>query len=171
MKMTRTCNNNTCGVDISHKRAGARYCSRSCKDTEASRRNYAQKEAKRVEWRTENPDKVAAYKKKNKSNFGRAYAAKRRVSNASLTYDLDALKGMSSLAKRINALTASNLHLDHIEPLTNDEICGLNSSHNLQLLDSTINIKKSNKRDYRTPLEELITHDPKNYRRYHTSAT
>lgn len=169
--VTRTCNNHTCGTDISHKRSDAKFCSRSCKDTEASRRNYAQKEARRVEWRKDNPDKVAAYKKKNKSLYGRAYSAKRRASNASATYDLDALKCMSSLAKRLNALTASSLHLDHIEPLIHDEICGLNSAYNLQLLDSTLNINKSNKRDYLTPMEKLSRHDPKNYRRYPQAAT
>ena len=159
--MTRTCNNETCGVDISHKKSQAQYCSRSCKDLAASRRNYAQKEARRVEWRKENPDKVSAYKKKTKAIFGRAYAAKRRASKASVTCDLEALKAMSALAKSLNALTASNLHLDHIEPLVNEEVCGLNSANNLQLLDSTLNIKKSNRRDYRTPIEKLAAHDPK----------
>jgi len=153
--MKRTCNNHTCGVDISHKKSHAQYCTRSCKNVESSRRNYVQNEAWRVEWRKENPEKVAAYKKKNKDNFGRAYRAKRRIADGSPTTDLEALKGMSALAKRLNTLTASNLHLDHIEPLTHDEICGLNTAHNLQLLASSTNIRKSNKRDYQTPMDKL----------------
>lgn len=158
--MTRTCNNHTCGVDISHKKSHAQYCTRSCKDTESSRRNYEQKEARRVEWRKDNPDKVAAYKKKTKTRFGRAYQAKRRIADGSPTTDLEALKGMSVLAKRLNALTASNLHLDHIEPLTHDKICGLNTAHNLQLLTASTNLRKSNRRGYITPMDKLINEKP-----------
>ena len=168
--MKTKCNNHTCGVSLEHKRAGAKYCSRSCKDVEAGRRNYEQKEARRVEWRKENPEKVAAYKKKTKANFGRAYNAKRRIADGSPTTDLEALKGMSALAKRLNDLTASNLHLDHIDPLTHDEICGLNTAHNIQLLSSTINLRKSNKRDYQTPMDRLLN-DTKNNSRHATSFT
>ena len=158
--MMTKCNNHTCGVSLEHKRAGAKYCTRACKDTESSRRNYEQKETRRVEWRKENPDKVAAYKKKTKSNFGRAYQASRRIADGSPTTDLEALKGMSALAKRLNTLTSSNLHLDHIEPLTHDEICGLNTAHNLQLLNAGHNLRKSNKRDYQTPIDRLINAKP-----------
>lgn len=151
--MSRECQNKSCGVDISHKRINAKYCSRSCKDIEASRRNYPQKEQARKQWRIENPEKVKAYKKANKSNYGAAYAAKRRLSMGSPTCDLEALKAMSLVADKINKLTKSDLQLDHIEPLNHPDICGLNTPHNLQLLSSNINRAKSNRRNYKTPLE------------------
>ena len=163
----RVCKNHTCGVDISHKKSHAQYCSRSCKDVESSRRNYEQKEARRKEWRKENPDKVASYKKKTKSNFGAAYAAKRRVSKHTATHDAAAIKGLSSLAFRLNTLTGSKLQVDHIEPVVHKEVCGLNSAANLQLLDAKINNTKSNRRDYQTPLEKLHARlNSTNYRRY-----
>ena len=162
--MMTKCNNHTCGVSLEHKRAGAKYCSRSCKDTESSRRNYEQKETRRVEWRKDNPDKVAAYEKKNKDEFGAAYRSSRRIAEYSATTDLEALKGMSALAKRLNTLTSSNLHVDHIEPLKHDQVCGLNSAHNLQLLNAEHNLRKSNKRDYQTPIDRLLNETENNSR-------
>jgi len=152
---TRTCNNITCAIDISDKKSNAQYCTRGCKDVEAGRRNYVQKEAWRVKWRKRNPDKVARYKKKTNASFGVAYQAKRRLSKRSPTSDLKSLKGMSLLARKLNNLTLSDLHLDHIEPLVNEEVCGLNTAYNLQLLTSSINMRKSNRRDYITPMDKL----------------
>jgi len=163
----RTCKNHTCGVDISHKKSHAQYCSRSCKDVESSRRNYEQKESRRKEWRVENPEKVRLYKKKTKERFGAAYNAKRRVSKTSATHDTATTKSLSSLASRINKLTKSELQLDHIEPVVHKDICGLNSAANLQLLDAKINRVKSNRRDYQTPLEKLhASTNSTNHRRY-----
>jgi len=160
----RVCKNHTCGVDISHKKSHAQYCSRSCKDTEASRRNYEQKESRRKQWRLENSDKVQEYKKKTKSRFGAAYSAKRRISVNTATHDKDALKAMSTLAYRLNSLTNSELQVDHIEPIVHSEICGLNSAENIQLLSGPINRAKSNRRDYLTPLEKIYDNKtPTNY--------
>jgi hypothetical protein len=155
--MTKVCENHSCKADISHKKSNAQFCSRSCKDVQASRRNYEQKESRRKVWRKKNPDKVALYKKKTKSSFGAAYFAKRRLSSASPTTDLGCLKGLSALALRINTLTNSQLQVDHIEPLISKEVCGLNTQHNLQLLSSGVNKAKSNRRDYVTPLEKIMT--------------
>ena len=156
----RVCSNHTCGKDISHKRADAKFCSRSCKDVESSRRNYEQKEARRKEWRKENPDRVASYKKKTKAAFGTAYAAKRRVAKKSQTANLQATKGLYQICRRLNDLTGSDLHVDHIEPLTHPDICGLHSANNLQLLQSKLNLRKSNRRDYKSPMEKLLSYDP-----------
>ena len=162
--MTRVCSNHTCSADISHKKSHAQFCSRSCKDIQSSRRNYEQKEARRKEWRTENPEKVATYRKKTRSRFGVAYGAKRRLSFHSATTDLECLKGLSHLALKINTLTSSQLQVDHIEPLVNKEVCGLNTAHNFQLLSSGINRAKSNRRDYKTPLEKIGANKSKNPR-------
>lgn len=151
----RVCVNESCGVDIDHKRVDAKFCSRSCKDTEASRRNYVQKEEARKVWRSINQDKVKTYKRKNRVEYGAAYAAKRRLSYNSGSTDTEALKGLSQLASRINKLTPSNLQLDHIEPLNHPDICGLNTAQNLQLLSSNINRAKSNLRGYKTTMEKL----------------
>lgn len=160
--MMRVCENYLCKADISHKKSHAQFCSRSCKDVQAGRRNYEQRETYREQWRKENPDKVALYKKKTKSRFGAAYSAKRRLSSASPTTDLNCLKGLSALALKINNLTNSQLQVDHIEPLINKEVCGLNTPHNLQLLSSGINRAKSNRRGYATPLEKINANQQKN---------
>lgn len=160
--MTRVCENHSCKADISHKKSHAQFCSRSCKDAQAGRRNCEQKESRRKEWRKENSDKVALYKKKTKSRFGVAYEAKRRLSFHSATTDLECLKGLSHLALKINTLTSSQLQVDHIEPLVSKEVCGLNTAHNFQLLSSGINRVKSNRRGYATPLEKINANQQKN---------
>lgn len=153
--INRVCANESCGVDIKHKRSDAKFCSRSCKDIEASRRNYAQKEETRKVWRAANQDKVKAYKRKTKAQYGAAYAAKRRLSYNCGSTDTEALTGLSLLANKINKLTSSNLQLDHIEPLNHPDICGLNTANNLQLISSNVNRVKSNQRGYKTPMEKL----------------
>lgn len=163
----RICRNHTCGVDISHKKSHAQYCSRSCKDTQASRRNYEQKETRRKQWRLENPDKVDAYKQRTKSRFGAAYSAKRRISVNTASHDKEALKAMSTVAFKLNQLTNSELQVDHIEPIVHKDVCGLNSAANIQLLSGPINRAKSNRRDYITPLDSVYAHKtPTNHRRY-----
>lgn len=161
------CKNHTCGVDISDKRSHAQYCSRSCKDVQASRRNYEQKEARRKEWRLENPEKVNSYKRKTKSRYGAAYSAKRRISVNTASHDKEALKAISAVASKLNSLTNSELQVDHIEPIVHSDVCGLNSAANLQLLSGPINRVKSNRRDYITPLDKIYARKtPTNYRRY-----
>lgn len=126
-----------------------------------------------AKWRSENvnklrEDKAQDYlnnKEKYKSraskwkldNRGKAAAnnARRRAGRASLSSDPQAKAGLYGLACKLNALTPSNLQVDHIEPLVHPDICGLHNGRNLQLLAQEFNTKKSNRRDYLTPMDRL----------------
>ena len=156
----RKCQNKTCEGPMDHKRLGAKFCSKRCGWAESSRKNYEKKEEFRKQWRKDNPDKVASYKKKNKSQFGGAYQAKRRAVKKCSYHHLEDLKSIYSLCEKINRATSSNLQVDHIEPLNGVDISGLEVRHNLQLLDGTLNLKKSNRRDFITPIESLRNYAP-----------
>jgi hypothetical protein len=166
--MMKTCS--TCEVDQPltsyHKKAGNKLdghtnvCKSCCKA-------YSSK------WRGDNVDKLredkaqeyllneGKYKlraaKWKQDNRGRATElnAKRRAGRASATTNHEDNSGMYSLARKLNELTGSNLQVDHIEPLVHPDICGLHNGHNFQLLSSTLNTKKSNRRDYQTPMDKL----------------
>lgn len=104
------------------------------------------KEKKRLSvslWQQNNPDKVSQIRLKQKLNGNdAAKAAKRRASKKNATpswANLDDIKNVYQEAKYFG------YHVDHIVPLQNDLVCGLHVWDNLQLLDSTSNIKKSNK--------------------------
>jgi len=156
----KICQNSKCDLDISHRRSNAKFCSRRCGKLEECRRNYARRRITIDRWNAENPEKLAASKRKNKKAYGKAYQAKRRAVKKSAYYNLEDLKGISSLCRKLNTLTKSNLQIDHIEPLNGENISGLEVGHNLQLLDGTINLKKSNHRDFITPIESLRNYAP-----------
>ena len=160
MKNPRICQNSKCDLDISHRRSNAKFCSRRCGKLEECRRHYHRRKITIDRWNEDNPDRVAAAKRKNKRKYGGAYSAKRRAAKKSGTCDLTALKCIYSLCSRLNALTKSSLQVDHIEPLNHADICGLESQFNLQLLDGPMNLKKSNRRDYITPMDKLRNAKP-----------
>jgi hypothetical protein len=49
------------------------------------------------------------------------------------------------MAKLDEIKTGRKVHVDHIVPLNHRLVCGLHCEHNLQLLFSEENIKKSNR--------------------------
>ena len=89
-------------------------------------------------WQKSNPDKHCA-----KVNLQRA-----KKSNATPPWLSSAQRGdmvkMYKLAKKFESLFGVSYHVDHIVPINGDNICGLHVPWNLQLLESKLNIKKSN---------------------------
>ena len=126
-----------------------------------------------VEWRGDNVEKIredkaqqylgnaevvkarsSQWKLDNRAQ-ATANSAKRRIAFSSPTTSHDDARGMYALARRLNDLTGSSLEVDHIEPLNHPDICGLHTGVNFQLLNKSLNIKKSNRRDYQTPIDRL----------------
>lgn len=152
----KICLNKDCKSEFKGKRKNARFCSVKCMDKVAAQRNRDV----RKRWQLDNPEKMASYKKKNKKKFGSAYQARRRANQKSAYTHMEDLKSMYTICRKINTLTGSNLQVDHIEPTNGKDISGMCVRFNLQLLDGPMNLKKSNRRDYMTPMDKLRNAKP-----------
>lgn len=93
---------------------------------------------KKKDWIKRNPQKEYARWLKKKQ------AKKQRTVkwNTELT-DLACLEALD-LCKRLEKLTGSVWHLDHIVPLRGKTVSGLHVWNNFQVLPAAVNIKKSN---------------------------
>ena len=105
-------------------------------------------------YRKANKDKRNAYNKEwlnERPGLVNAYAAKRRdaVRKATLScsslQDLEEIKGIYALAKKMTESTGQPHHVDHVIPLKGRSVCGLHVPWNLQVITATENLKKSNK--------------------------
>ena len=120
------------------------------------------------QWTIENKDKITEYRNKNRENIkkvSRARYAKNRERQVLKTTQRKAIKMQampkwltSEHLKEIEALYVEavelrwlnenqELHVDHIIPLSNPNVCGLHVPWNLQVLSGSLNCKKSNKFD------------------------
>jgi hypothetical protein len=87
-------------------------------------------------WRFHNSDKYAARKAKRRSSENRAIPQ---------WADKDEIGDFYTAAKMFKLYTGREYHVDHIVPLQGDIVCGLHVQNNLQILEATENIRKSNK--------------------------
>ena len=113
-------------------------------------RNKERVDAYRKNWENENREKVREYKskwkKENKDKVNAHTAKRRSVKNNACPdwVDLEKIKVLYEKAKWLESLTGLKYHVDHIIPLTNENVCGLHCWNNLQILEESINIDKSN---------------------------
>lgn len=120
------------------------------------------------QWRTQNPDKHARilreYNKRNpemRKEIAKKYrlanldkdaakTAKRRAAklNATPTWlckqQLEDIQAFYTVAKKLENVCSVKYHVDHIIPLQGKKVCGLHVPWNLQLLESSLNLSKSN---------------------------
>ena len=87
------------------------------------------------------------YYLKNKSDFiaraaGRSSLMKRATPPWS---EADKIAVLYEKCKWLESLTGMKYHVDHVIPLQGDNVCGLHVWENLQILEASENIKKSNK--------------------------
>lgn len=120
-------------------------------------------------WQENNKDKIAIrvslYEKHNRKkitlkkreyrqiNRGKinAAASKRRALKLKATpkwlteQDLKQIEELYEIAQAFKLYTGQEYHVDHIIPLQGENVCGLHVPWNLQILEASENIRKSNK--------------------------
>ena len=153
---------------------GLSSCCKVCEKTYSAKRYLDKKEhvaAVNAEWVRKNRDKKAAInrachernrekrreqdarsKKNNKGrvNSQNAFRRARRIEATPkwLTPEQkDDIKKLYKLSQKFERVFGVKYHIDHIVPLNGENVCGLHVPWNLQILESKMNIKKSNKAD------------------------
>ena len=122
-----------------------------------------------AEWARNNPEKKAAiskasgirnrekrnqqaraFKKRNKAQVNASNAFRRASVREATPPWLDdchkqEIKALYVLSQKFERLFGLKYHVDHIVPLNGETVCGLHVPWNLQILESKMNLKKSNR--------------------------
>ena len=101
--------------------------------------NPEKEKARAKRWRQANPDKANALKAKRR-------ASKLQATPPWLTQDdLAGIRQFYTIANQLTELNGQIYHVDHIVPLQGKTVCGLHVPWNLQVLEGSENMSKSNK--------------------------
>jgi hypothetical protein len=103
-----------------------------------------------VEYYRKNKDKILEYRRNNKDIVNAATARRRaqrfKATPSWLTEDqLEEIKDFYTMCQMFQIYTGLTYHVDHIIPLQGEDVCGLHVPWNLQILEASENLSKSNK--------------------------
>lgn len=110
--------------------------------------------SKRSAYERANKDKIISYRRKHREKYPEKYAvkvAKRKASKLNATPNWLTKEHVSQIeelficARMFKLYTGQEYHVDHIIPLRGENVCGLHVPWNLQVLEASENLKKSNK--------------------------
>ena len=94
--------------------------------------------AKNRQWTKDNPEK-------NREKAARRRARKLSATPSWLSAEQRAkIKRLYKLATLMEEITGVKYHVDHIIPLQGQNVCGLHTPENLQVLRADLNLSKSN---------------------------
>ena len=68
-----------------------------------------------------------------------------RIPSWSTDQDKKDIKAIYELAQKMEKVFGLKYHVDHIIPINGKNVCGFHAPNNLQILESSLNIRKSNK--------------------------
>lgn len=89
---------------------------------------------------------LSQWRRNNKATVNAIQAARRAVKKQAVPpwYEREQIKLLYDKTAKLSKTLNVPLHVDHIIPLVNDTVCGLHCWHNLQVLDKTLNLHKTN---------------------------
>lgn len=152
-----------CGVDITHKRLNAIFCSRAHKSIHSNKkRNHAveyqknkqirQAQALKYYYASHEMTKARQRKQqKNRLPLIAAYEAKRRATKKQRTpkwvgtEEQWLINEAYDLSARRTKLFGFSWHVDHIIPIQGKLVSGLHTINNLQVIPGVSNIAKNNR--------------------------
>ena len=92
-------------------------------------------------WKKANPEKTTSYRASRR-------ARKKQAQPAWLTKEhINQIRDKYKNSKRMKKLTGILHHVDHIVPLSGENVCGLHVPWNLQVIPAKHNLKKNNRFD------------------------
>ena len=135
----------------SRAKRGYSYHCKICKN-EITHQTYVKNNpgAKRGTKRCESTfDRLRYAKQYRQDNYGQyaSYAAKRKAQKINATppwFETIEVQQLYDEAARLTELTGIPFHVDHIDPLQSEQVCGLHCLANLQILIWKDNLTKNN---------------------------